>query len=182
MPRNLTWQATSLSYININSSLNNLVITPLKIKKPQHSRYQSHRLPISVSSKWEKNMGLERYLLPISILCFCCNTCYRNPLEGRLSNCVDEVLPHKEIAYPTYFGTINNEDHGFQSELTKAIGFKPINSRLRRLDNVGSSQTSTRVVNVDDFGAKGDGTDDTKVLINFKIIKTEKKKRLIAVV
>ncbi|RWR77745.1 Polygalacturonase [Cinnamomum micranthum f. kanehirae] len=78
-------------------------------------------------------MSLERYLLPISILCFCCNTCYRNPLEGRLSNCVDE-----------------------QS------GFKPINSRLRRLDNVGSSQTSTRVVNVDDFGAKGDGTDDTK--------------------
>lgn len=121
-------------------------------------------------------MSVERFLLPIPILWFCFISCYSKLLKGPLSNFVDEALPHKEIAYPTYFGTIDNEDHGSQSALTNVIDFSPTISRFRRLDNVGGSQSAIKVVNVDDFGAKGDGTtDDTKVPINVKIVKTKER-------
>lgn len=120
-------------------------------------------------------MGLERHLVSIFLLWFWYNSCYGRILEDPLSIWVDEVLPYSEGSYATYFGAIDDEEHAFQSELMSALDFESAISNFGRFVDVGSPQSSARVVNVDDFGAKGNGTDDTKVHICMRIMKTKPK-------
>ena len=60
-------------------------------------------------------------------------------------------------AYPSYFTTIQDGKlKGLVRTMTEVLS-------LRRLGNIIRS-TSTKTVKVDDFGATGDGTDDTEVI------------------
>ncbi|XVE95966.1 hypothetical protein REPUB_Repub02eG0181100 [Reevesia pubescens] len=56
-------------------------------------------------------------------------------------------------AYPSYFSTI--QDGKFKSLIQPR-------SEVLSLQRLGIKSTSTKTVNVDDFGATGDGTDDTE--------------------
>ncbi|KAJ8640909.1 hypothetical protein MRB53_017603 [Persea americana] len=107
-------------------------------------------------------MGRERHLVSIFFLWFCYNSCDGRKLEDPLSNWVDEALPYDDGPYTTYFSAIDDDEHELRPELMSVIDFEPAISEFKRLDDVGSPQSSDRVVNVDDFGAKGDGADDTK--------------------
>ncbi|XXG64147.1 hypothetical protein AAC387_Pa05g2177 [Persea americana] len=107
-------------------------------------------------------MGLERHLVSIFFLWFCYNSCDGRKLEDPLSNWVDDALPYDDGPYTTYFSAIDDDEHELRPELMSVIDFEPAISEFKRLDDVGSPQSSDRVVNVDDFGAKGDGADDTK--------------------
>ncbi|KAJ4969962.1 hypothetical protein NE237_003061 [Protea cynaroides] len=83
--------------------------------------------------------------------------------EDPLSNYLDEASVYNTRAYPTYFSTINREDE-FEPILRNLINYQTEISALQQLDQVGSPATSVTVVNVDDYGAKGDGTDDTEAI------------------
>ena len=62
-------------------------------------------------------------------------------------------------AYPSYITSIGDNDFGiFMSHENGIFG-------LRKVDyGVGRVLASSQTINVDGFGAKGDGSDDTKVL------------------
>ncbi|XP_058073504.1 polygalacturonase-like isoform X2 [Magnolia sinica] len=82
-------------------------------------------------------------------------------MEGPPSICVDEASPYDTQAYPTYFGAINGEDGecgpGFWTAAVSNLYGDGDDD-----DDADDPESSSRTVNVDDFGAKGDGTDDTE--------------------
>ncbi|XP_077214007.1 polygalacturonase-like [Tasmannia lanceolata] len=108
-------------------------------------------------------MGLKRHLFPLLMLCCCSYSCYGNFLEDPLSDYVDEASPYDKSAYPTYFGTINEDAGEFGEEFATSIGYgEPQLFSFKRLVHAESPYSSPIMVNVDDFGAKGDGSDDTQ--------------------
>ncbi|KAF8403803.1 hypothetical protein HHK36_011909 [Tetracentron sinense] len=78
--------------------------------------------------------------------------------EDPLSSYLDhEVSGYDTQAYPSYFDTNDR----FEPKFTSLIEYEHEIISLKRFDDVGCSAISDiEVVNVDDFGAKGDGTED----------------------
>ncbi|XXG48550.1 hypothetical protein AAC387_Pa02g2968 [Persea americana] len=105
-------------------------------------------------------MGLSpRQLLPVSMLWLCYYSCYSSLIEDPhpLYNCIDSATGYDQCAYPAYYGPIEDQHTQFS-----IIGYEPAILSLDRFDQMDSPKASQTEVSVDDFGAKGDGTDDTK--------------------
>ncbi|XP_058075554.1 polygalacturonase-like [Magnolia sinica] len=102
-------------------------------------------------------MGLQRQLVPIIMLWFFYSSCYSNLLEDPHSAFNHKEPTYDKRAHRTYFSAINKWR---QISTPNHFGRSILSSS--RFDNVGSRKSSDTVVNVNDFGAKGDGTDDTK--------------------
>ncbi|KAL5982018.1 Polygalacturonase 1 [Asimina triloba] len=106
------------------------------------------------------------------ICLICCSSSYSSNLvqDQQLSSCNHYQAPPNydtlPYPYPAYFGTIEEESALFSSQLSTmmpAAAVGPTSHAIFDDEVVDSPQHSTSVVNVDDFGAKGDGTDhDTK--------------------
>ncbi|XP_058075587.1 polygalacturonase-like [Magnolia sinica] len=96
-------------------------------------------------------MGIQIQLVPIIMLWFCYSSCYCNLLEDPLS-----AFNHGEGPYD-YFGKINK-----LGQMSTTIRFGRSTLSSLKFDHMASPKSSATVVNVNDFGAKGDGTDDTK--------------------
>ncbi|KAL5976942.1 hypothetical protein ACLOJK_021279 [Asimina triloba] len=107
-------------------------------------------------------MGLQTFLLVLSISClrFCGGTCGGSGGDHTTSPfcAIHQESPHDtRQAYPTSFWPTSFDDHAQLS--TRVWDLEP-----PLYDNGGPDQSSpSNLVNVDDFGAVGDGlTDDTK--------------------
>ncbi|RWR72668.1 Polygalacturonase [Cinnamomum micranthum f. kanehirae] len=101
-------------------------------------------------------MALTRILLPISILWFCFYSSHTILQKDPLLICVNGDPGFDQRAYPSYFGHILDE-------FSSIMGFEPSILSLEGFNPVGSPETSSDTeLSVDDFGARGDGTDDTK--------------------
>ncbi|XP_042484990.1 polygalacturonase-like isoform X2 [Macadamia integrifolia] len=109
-------------------------------------------------------MGLLTQLLPLFML-LCSYSCYSILQEDPFSNYLDEVSVYNTLVYPNYpnyFSTVDDREGDFESISKSLMNYKTEISTLEQLDQVGSLATSVTVVNVDDYGAKGDGRDDTE--------------------
>lgn len=73
----------------------------------------------------------------------------------RLGNSEGDSGLHSIKEYPTYYGALDGEESARDKN---ADGFI-----MQSIDEVGVS--SSKVVNVASYGAKGDGSDATKVII-----------------
>ncbi|PIA48378.1 hypothetical protein AQUCO_01400768v1 [Aquilegia coerulea] len=89
--------------------------------------------------------------------------------ENTLNSYLDEASTYdNNHVYPTFFGYIDDLDSEFASKVSSLIEYKlPKKSDSEELDQVGcpepSPSPSPVVVNVEDYGAKGDGiTNDTE--------------------
>ncbi|XP_043691364.1 polygalacturonase isoform X2 [Telopea speciosissima] len=109
-------------------------------------------------------MGIQKQLLPLFMLLLSSNSSYSILQEDPSpSTYLNEASVYNTHAYPTYFSTINDGDKKFEPIFRNLINYEKTEiSALEQLDQVGSSATSVKVVNVDDYGAKGDGRDDTE--------------------
>lgn len=94
------------------------------------------------------------------MLCFCFYSFLTIFQKDPLFICVGGALVFDKTAYPTCFGPIED---GFST----IMGYDPSIFSLEGFNHVSSPEDSSDTeVTVEDFGAKGDGTDDTKVPIN----------------
>ena len=93
------------------------------------------------------------YLITIFSLVSSYNSLKKDPLS---CNYFEEVVAagYDPQAYPSYFSTI--EDGKFKDLMRPR-------TEVLSLQRLGITSTSTKTVNVDDFGATGDGADDTEV-------------------
>ncbi|KAF8398392.1 hypothetical protein HHK36_017319 [Tetracentron sinense] len=107
-------------------------------------------------------MGLQRHLvLPLLIIFFSSYSCSTSLQEDPFSNYIDDhTSGYDSRAYPTYFGTIDDEQYAKFASLLEYESDEFFSSK--RFDKVGSPATSPKMLNVDNFGARGDGTDDTE--------------------
>lgn len=94
------------------------------------------------------------------MLWLCYYSCYSNLIEDPhpLYNCINGAPGYDQCAYPIYYGPMEDQHTKFN-----IIGYEPSIFSLEGFDQVDSTEASQTEVSVDDFGAKGDGTDDTKV-------------------
>lgn len=110
-------------------------------------------------------MALERYSLQllffiIFVISFISRhtLCLANYHDPSYSNnyYLDEIYEYgyDSKAYPSYLSSIED---GKSKDLIK------LRTQILSLKNVGGFSKRGKTVNVDDFGAKADGTDDTKV-------------------
>ncbi|XP_020519751.1 polygalacturonase isoform X2 [Amborella trichopoda] len=95
------------------------------------------------------------------VLFYYCSSSYCVFHEDPLPDCLEEDPGYDTSAYPVYYGAIleRESESKFDSE---NFGYEPEFFTTERYDRVGSPEASLKVVSVDDFGAKGDGTDDTQ--------------------
>ncbi|OVA20966.1 Glycoside hydrolase [Macleaya cordata] len=106
-------------------------------------------------------MGLQKQLLQLFMLLVSSFSCYSSLNQDPLSNYLDKTSAYDNSAYPTYFGTINDEDQ--DGDFEPNFNYEPDeSSNFESFSEVGSPSSSIKVVNVNDFGAKGDGTDATE--------------------
>ncbi|KAJ4977700.1 hypothetical protein NE237_008480 [Protea cynaroides] len=96
------------------------------------------------------------------MLLLCSYSCFCILQEDPLSTYLDEASVYNTRAYPTYFGTIDDEENEFEPIFRNLINYETEISALQQPDQVGSPATSVKMVNVDDYEAKGDGIDDTE--------------------
>lgn len=103
-------------------------------------------------------MTLQRHLLLFSIIFFCLSSTYH----------LGEASSYNAQASPSYFSSIwNGKFKGFFKQTTQDL-------TLHRFDDdgdenypslpAGPGRPASKTVSVDDFGARGDGSDDTEVL------------------
>ncbi|KAL5744006.1 hypothetical protein ACOSP7_026869 [Xanthoceras sorbifolium] len=97
-------------------------------------------------------MALQRHFVPIISIIFLSlvSCCFCLPDQNPPYNYLDEAYGHDSRAYPSYFTTIN-VDGKFKDLIkprTQFITLKKVSA-----------------VSVDDFGAKGDGTDDSQAFM-----------------
>ncbi|XP_043693413.1 polygalacturonase-like [Telopea speciosissima] len=111
-------------------------------------------------------MGLQKQLLSLLMLFLCSYSCYSILQEDQLSTYLDESSVYDTRTYPNYFRTIDDRENEFEPVLRNFINYKTEISTLEQFDQVGNLATSIKVVNVDDYGAKGDGRDDTEAFKN----------------
>lgn len=101
---------------------------------------------------------LSYFIILIIMLSFisCYSTLQEDPLRHYNS---DQESGYDSQAYPSYLSTI--DDGAFKNLIQQRSDVLS----LRKFDRVGSISSSGKTVNVNDYGAKGDGSDDdTEVL------------------
>ncbi|XP_010257197.1 PREDICTED: polygalacturonase [Nelumbo nucifera] len=107
-------------------------------------------------------MALQRHLLPLFILWVFSSCFYRSLQEDPFSSFIDETSGYDHRAYPTYFGIINDQEGELEHRFARFNEYDPENLSYEILAKVGSPSTSAQVFNVDDYGAKADGGDDSE--------------------
>ncbi|XP_059651024.1 polygalacturonase-like [Cornus florida] len=79
---------------------------------------------------------------------------------------LDQSHSYNPRAYSPSFGAIgdgnDNENHKFKSNFEGNVIKYDTDENFTRLAQVGGPSSAPKLVNVDDFGAKGDGTDDSQ--------------------
>ncbi|KAF5474130.1 hypothetical protein F2P56_006058 [Juglans regia] len=109
-------------------------------------------------AKQARVLLLPFFIIMLSFISCCSSTSQPNPVLRHFGH-HEESGRHDSQAYSSYFS--NNADGEFK-DLIKAVTDAALS--LKRFNRVGTiSSTSVKTVNVDDFGAEGDGThDDTE--------------------
>ncbi|KAK9290658.1 hypothetical protein L1049_008831 [Liquidambar formosana] len=101
-------------------------------------------------------MALQNLLLLVFILFVSSFSCYSTLQEDPPYRYIHEASGYDSQAYPSYFSMAIEDGEYFENLIKRR-------TELKMLNKVGSLSTSVNTVNVDDFGAKGDGTDDTEI-------------------
>ena len=110
-------------------------------------------------------MVLQSLVVPLFIILMSCPSCFCNFQKIPLSDNLDETQGHKPMStvYSTSIATTIINRHGnFSSNFPTMVEHEK--DIYRKLVQVGTKATSPRTFNVDDFGARGDKTDDSEVL------------------
>ncbi|KAK9282738.1 hypothetical protein L1049_010958 [Liquidambar formosana] len=115
-------------------------------------------------------MFSQGHILPLFIMLISFPYCFSSFQKIPLSNYLHHQTPPHDTprGYPTFFRSINDDqDDSFEPNLESLFKFETHETfELPRLAQVSSPTSSPDTVNVDDFGAKGDGRDDTKAFKN----------------
>lgn len=86
--------------------------------------------------------------------------------DDPLANFLDQAPGYDPSAYPSFFGTIHDDrNDDFEERFANLkMEYEPEIIDSMRYDQLGTPATLLGEVNVDDYGAEGDGiTDDTEV-------------------
>jgi polygalacturonase len=96
-------------------------------------------------------------LLPSFVSCF--SSTYQ---ESPVANVLEHTHSYDDSRdYRPYFSTIDRKDNDLKHIFPRLLNFEA--KVVARLDQASAPVSSAKVVNVDDFGAKADGTDDSQV-------------------
>ncbi|XP_073108137.1 polygalacturonase-like isoform X1 [Elaeis guineensis] len=93
-------------------------------------------------------------LLSLVLFSFKSLFCYSRLDEDSTLGYLDDISSYGMAAYPSYYGAVHGE--------RGAIAYQPNRFVLERVARVARFRSSQNVVNVEDYGAKGDGTDGTE--------------------
>jgi len=100
-------------------------------------------------------MGLEGLLLHCLLLfSFHSIPCFGNSEGDAASSYHDDASLYTIKAFPTYYGALDGEENTMDQ--------KPFGIITQTTNEVDIS--ASKLVNVESYGAKGDGSDDTKVV------------------
>ncbi|CAK9167668.1 unnamed protein product [Ilex paraguariensis] len=108
-------------------------------------------------------MVLQSLVVPLFIILMSCPSCFCNFQKVPLSDNLDETPGHKPMStvYSTSIATTIINRHGnFSSNFPTMVEREK--DIYRKLVQVGTKATSPWTFNVDDFGARGDKTDDSE--------------------
>ncbi|CAK9140389.1 unnamed protein product [Ilex paraguariensis] len=100
--------------------------------------------------------------VPLVIILISSSSCFSCFQKVPLSIKLDQNHGHnpKLSAYSTSFSTINNQEGNFSSTFSSLVEYEKDIYEFAKIDQVGPEETSPQMVNVDDFGAHGDGNND----------------------
>ncbi|XP_038972681.1 polygalacturonase-like [Phoenix dactylifera] len=100
-------------------------------------------------------MAPHKFLL-LSLVLFSFNHffCFSKLDEDRTLGYLDDISSDVMSTHPSYYGAVHAE--------RETIKYRPNRFVLERVARVASLRSSQEVVNVEGYGAKGDGTDDTE--------------------
>lgn len=122
-------------------------------------------------------MGLQRYVFPffLIIMSFFVS-CYSNSIHEEVSVVLDhnhlvdeeEAFGYDSQAYPSYVSILEDNKFGDLINQTTDDNLPP---SLKSFSKLLENKAAATWLNVNDFGAKGDGTDDTEVHIKYIQIK-----------
>ncbi|CAK7330865.1 unnamed protein product [Dovyalis caffra] len=89
-------------------------------------------------------------------------SCFSTYQEIPTANILDHTHSYSDSSrsYHPYFSTIDRKDNDFKHTFPSSINYE--STVLTRLNGANAPASSAKVVNVDDFGAKADGTDDSQ--------------------
>ncbi|KAG1347624.1 hypothetical protein COCNU_06G014530 [Cocos nucifera] len=95
-------------------------------------------------------------LLLLSLVLFSFNNlfCHSRLVEDSTLGYLDDISSYGMTAYPSYYGAVHGE--------RGTIAYQPNRFLLERAARVARFRSSRKVVNVEDYGAQGGGTDDTE--------------------
>ena len=103
-----------------------------------------------------KHLLLLALLLPSLISCL---SAYQ---ESSIANALDHSHGYSDSRYyHPDFSTVDGKDSDLKHIFPGSLNFEA--KVVARLDQADAPASSAKVVNVDDFGAKADGTDDSQV-------------------
>ncbi|GMY22471.1 polygalacturonase QRT2 [Fagus crenata] len=108
-------------------------------------------------------MSLQRQFLSLFILLASFSTCFSSYKEEPLAINLDQTHGPDLRAHTTSMGTIDhNQEAKYESWVVDLLKSTKKFGLTRRLSQASTPSTSQKLVNVDDFGAKADGGDDTE--------------------